>query len=137
MDADPPRFRGCLLSLLAAKFDLVKTAYLSSLSLCLVAQGSLCLVETECVLSGRHSAAAGPGVKKMVKAYLRYEHAAAFGVISSGCNVLYDASGKQLFTGALENIAIWNIRQGSLVSSSSSSCALCRHGEVTASTQEY
>lgn len=57
----------------------------------------------------------------MVKAYLRYEHAAAFGVISSGCNVLYDASGKQLFTGALENIAIWNLRQGSLVSSSRSS----------------
>jgi hypothetical protein len=51
----------------------------------------------------------------MVKAYLRYEHAGAFGVISSGCNVLYDASGKQLFTGALENIAAWNIRQGSQV----------------------
>jgi hypothetical protein len=51
----------------------------------------------------------------MVKAYLRYEHAGAFGVISSGCNVLYDASGRQLYTGALENIAAWNIRQGSQV----------------------
>lgn len=51
----------------------------------------------------------------MVKAYLRYEHAGAFGVISSGCNVLYDSSGKQLFTGALENITAWNIRQGSQV----------------------
>lgn len=56
-----------------------------------------------------------PPAAKMVKAYLRYEHAAAFGVISSGCNVLYDASGKHLYTGALENIAVWNIRQGSLV----------------------
>lgn len=53
--------------------------------------------------------------KKMVKAYLRYEHTGAFGVVSSGCNVVYDASGKQLFTGALENIAAWNIRQGTQV----------------------
>lgn len=51
----------------------------------------------------------------MVKAYLRYEHSAAFGVISSSANVLYDASGKQLVTGALENIALWNVRQGSQV----------------------
>jgi hypothetical protein len=56
----------------------------------------------------------------MVKAYLRYEHAGAFGVISSGCNVLYDESGRQLFTGALENIAAWNIRQGSQVGAPSS-----------------
>jgi hypothetical protein len=52
----------------------------------------------------------------MVKAYLRYEHAGAYGVISSGCNVLFDSTGKQLFTGALESIAAWNIRQGSQVS---------------------
>eukprot|EP00775_Hariotina_reticulata_P013414 gene13414-13542_t len=32
----------------------------------------------------------------MVKAYLRYEHAGAFGVISSNANVVYDASGKQV-----------------------------------------
>eukprot|EP00879_Flechtneria_rotunda_P014523 GHRR01015177.1.p1 GENE.GHRR01015177.1~~GHRR01015177.1.p1 ORF type:complete len:678 (+),score=232.06 GHRR01015177.1:75-2036(+) len=53
----------------------------------------------------------------MVKAYLRYEHSGAFGVISSSANILYDASGKQLFTGALENILLWNIRQGSQVAS--------------------
>lgn len=51
----------------------------------------------------------------MVKAYLRYEHSGVFGVISSNSNVLYDASGKQVITGALENIAFWNIRQGTQV----------------------
>jgi hypothetical protein len=52
----------------------------------------------------------------MVKAYLRYEHAGAFGVISSNANVVYDASGKQVISGALESISFWNIRQGSQVS---------------------
>jgi hypothetical protein len=51
----------------------------------------------------------------MVKAYLRYEHSGVFGVISSNSNVLYDASGKQVITGALENIALWNVRQGTQV----------------------
>lgn len=52
----------------------------------------------------------------MVKAYLRYEHSGAFGVISSGsCNILFDAAGKQVFTGALESISAWSIRQGTQV----------------------
>jgi hypothetical protein len=51
----------------------------------------------------------------MVKAYLRYEHSGVFGVISSNSNVLYDATGKQVITGALENIALWNVRQGTQV----------------------
>ena len=52
----------------------------------------------------------------MVKAYRRYEHNESFGVISSAANVLFDASGKQLLTGALEAIAVWNVRQGTKVS---------------------
>lgn len=52
----------------------------------------------------------------MVKAYLRYEHDGSFGVITSGANPCYDASGKLLITSALENVAVWNLKQGSLVS---------------------
>lgn len=53
---------------------------------------------------------------KMVKAYLRYERAGAFGVVSSGPAPCYDASGRLLVTAALENLAVWNVKQGSLVS---------------------
>ena len=52
----------------------------------------------------------------MVKAYLRYEFTGAFGVISSNAAPQYDASGKTLFTGSLENVSVWNIKQGNLVS---------------------
>lgn len=49
----------------------------------------------------------------MVKAYLRYEPAAAFGVIASvGSNIAYDSSGKHLLAPALENLALWHVRQG-------------------------
>mmetsp|Transcript_32735 Transcript_32735/g.72312 ORF Transcript_32735/g.72312 Transcript_32735/m.72312 type:complete len:987 (-) Transcript_32735:326-3286(-) len=51
----------------------------------------------------------------MVKAYLRYEFAAAYGVITSNSNPVYDASGTQLLTSSLENISLWNLKQGSLV----------------------
>ncbi|KXZ47023.1 hypothetical protein GPECTOR_38g260 [Gonium pectorale] len=51
----------------------------------------------------------------MVKAYLRYEFSAAFGVITSAANPAYDASGKLLFTSSLESISVWNAKQGSLV----------------------
>ncbi len=51
----------------------------------------------------------------MVKAYLRYEHAAAFGIIASNANIVYDHSGKLLISAALENINVWNARQGTLV----------------------
>lgn len=52
----------------------------------------------------------------MVKAYLRYEQGGSFGVITSGANPCYDASGKLLITSALENVLVWNLKQGSLVS---------------------
>ncbi|PON49000.1 Guanine nucleotide-binding protein, beta subunit [Parasponia andersonii] len=49
----------------------------------------------------------------MVKAYLRYEPAAVFGVIASvGSNIAYDSSGKHLLTPALEKVGVWHVRQG-------------------------
>lgn len=51
----------------------------------------------------------------MVKAYLRYELSSAFGVITSGANILHDIAGKHVITAALENVAVWNIKQGTLV----------------------
>ncbi|PSS04617.1 WD repeat-containing protein [Actinidia chinensis var. chinensis] len=49
----------------------------------------------------------------MVKAYLRYDQAAAFGVIASvDSNIAYDSSGKHLLAPALEKIGVWHVRQG-------------------------
>ncbi|KAI8563256.1 hypothetical protein RHMOL_Rhmol03G0098700 [Rhododendron molle] len=49
----------------------------------------------------------------MVKAYLRYEPAAAFGVIASvDSNIAFDSSGKHLLAPALENVGVWHVRQG-------------------------
>ncbi|KAF5747856.1 WD repeat-containing protein 3 [Tripterygium wilfordii] len=49
----------------------------------------------------------------MVKSYLRYEPAAAFGVITSvDANISYDCSGKHLLAPALEKIGVWHVRQG-------------------------
>ena len=51
----------------------------------------------------------------MVKAYLRYDLASTFGVVASNSNVVYDHSGKLIITASLENITIWNVKQGTLV----------------------
>lgn len=51
----------------------------------------------------------------MVKAYLRYELSNTFGVINSSANLVYDHTGKQVVSAALENINVWNARQGTLV----------------------
>ncbi|XP_071700962.1 uncharacterized protein [Rutidosis leptorrhynchoides] len=49
----------------------------------------------------------------MVKSYLRYEPATAFGVISSPeSNITYDTTGKHLLAPALEKIGVWQVRQG-------------------------
>ncbi|CDP15296.1 unnamed protein product [Coffea canephora] len=49
----------------------------------------------------------------MVKAYLRYEPAASFGVIVSGdSNIAYDSTGKLLLAAALEKVGVWHVRQG-------------------------
>ncbi len=52
----------------------------------------------------------------MVKAYLRYELSTTFGVVTSNSALVHDNSGKFVITAALENVAVWNIRQGTLVS---------------------
>ena len=52
----------------------------------------------------------------MVKAYLRYELASTFGVITSNSNIVHSPSGKQLITAALENVLCWNLKQGIQVS---------------------
>ncbi len=49
-----------------------------------------------------------------MKAYLRYEPAATFGVVASSA-VEFDATGKQVLSAALENVAVWSIKQGALV----------------------
>lgn len=49
----------------------------------------------------------------MVKAYLRYEHKAVWGLVASlEPNVCFDYSGKLLIAGALENLMVWNVKQG-------------------------
>ncbi|KAK1429457.1 hypothetical protein QVD17_11666 [Tagetes erecta] len=49
----------------------------------------------------------------MVKSYLRYEPATAFGVIASvDSNICYDNSGKHLLAPALEKVGVWHVRQG-------------------------
>ncbi|KAG0623863.1 hypothetical protein M758_3G207300 [Ceratodon purpureus] len=52
----------------------------------------------------------------MVKAYLRYEEGAAFGLVASGeARVCFDRSGKLLLAGALEQFLVWNVKQGRCV----------------------
>lgn len=49
----------------------------------------------------------------MVKAYLRYEPAAAFGVIVSvESNIIFDSSGTYLLAPALEKVGVWHVRKG-------------------------
>jgi U3 small nucleolar RNA-associated protein 12 len=50
----------------------------------------------------------------MVKAYLRYEQASpVLGlVVSADSNVSFDRSAKLLLAGALENLMVWNLKQG-------------------------
>lgn len=53
----------------------------------------------------------------MLKSYLRFEPKESFGVISSPrCNVAFDPTGNIVYTGANQEICVWNLRQASLVS---------------------
>ncbi|ORX92914.1 Utp12-domain-containing protein [Basidiobolus meristosporus CBS 931.73] len=53
----------------------------------------------------------------MVKAYLRYEPQAAFGVItSSTSNAVFDAEGKFAVAPALEDVIVWDLKKGIQVS---------------------
>jgi hypothetical protein len=52
-----------------------------------------------------------------MKSYLRYEPKDQFGVITSPqCNVQYDYTGNLAFTGAIQDVCAWNLRQASQVS---------------------
>jgi hypothetical protein len=49
----------------------------------------------------------------MVKAYLRYEAQATFGIIaSSTANIVYDHSGKIAIAPALEEVILWDLKKG-------------------------
>jgi hypothetical protein len=50
--------------------------------------------------------------RSMVKAYLRYEFEGAFGVVTSGARSCFDVSGKLFITSALDNVIVWNVKQG-------------------------
>lgn len=52
----------------------------------------------------------------MVKAYLRYEPTASFGVINSTLsNIIYDATGKLAIAPALEQVILWDLKKGTKV----------------------
>ncbi|KAI9266512.1 WD40-repeat-containing domain protein [Phascolomyces articulosus] len=52
----------------------------------------------------------------MVKAYLRYEPLAGFGVIASTqSNITYDHTGKLAITPALEDVLLWDLKKGTQV----------------------
>lgn len=54
----------------------------------------------------------------MMKSYLRYEPDKSFGIIASvHSNVTYDWSGNLVLSGSGENVSVWNVRQGALISS--------------------
>ena len=51
----------------------------------------------------------------MVKAYLRYELADTWGVISSRSSTCFDSTGKYFFASSLERVAVWDVKQAVLV----------------------
>ena len=51
----------------------------------------------------------------MVKAYLRYELADTWGVITSRSGVCHAKNGKCLFAASLERVAVWDVKQAVLV----------------------
>lgn len=54
----------------------------------------------------------------MNKTYLRYELSDTFGVVASPqSNVVYDTTGNLAISAALHDVAVWNLRQCSLVRS--------------------
>lgn len=59
-------------------------------------------------------ARSAPGA--MNKTYLRYELSETFGVIASPqSNAVYDSTGNLAISAALHEVAVWNLRQCSLV----------------------
>lgn len=55
-------------------------------------------------------------VVRMNKTYLRYELSETFGVVASPqSNAVYDSTGNLAISAALHDVAVWNLRQCSLV----------------------
>lgn len=84
----------------------------------------------------------------MVKAYLRYEQAGAWGVVSSAGGCAFDTTGRLLATACLENVGVWSIKQGAQVRAccGSRECShsrivtrahLCWSGQVAPATSEH
>ncbi|CAM9221880.1 unnamed protein product, partial [Choristocarpus tenellus] len=68
----------------------------------------------------------------MNKTYLRYELTDTFGVISSPqSNAVFDSSGQLAISAALHEVAVWNLRQGTLVRVLSPEGDLAIKGQVT------
>lgn len=69
-----------------------------------------------------------------MKAYLRYELTSSWGVVCSNSNVVYDRSGRYLITSSLENVSLWNVKQGLLVSGQLQrlACGDGRHARMAA-----
>jgi hypothetical protein len=57
------------------------------------------------------------GYCKRMKSYFRYVPYETIGIIASpDCNAIFDHTGKLAFTGGVQGINVWNLRQASLVS---------------------
>jgi U3 small nucleolar RNA-associated protein 12 len=68
----------------------------------------------------------------MVKAYLRYEALASFGVVASTLsNICYDKTGKLAIAPALEEVLVWDLRKGVQVRHRSFRTALYAHTWVS------
>ena len=50
-----------------------------------------------------------------MKAYLRYELADTWGVITSRSDICHAKNGKSLFAASLERVAVWDVKQAVLV----------------------
>jgi hypothetical protein len=51
-----------------------------------------------------------------MKSYFRYSPSQNLGIISSpDCNAIFDTTGKLAFTGAVQGLSVWNLRQASQV----------------------
>ena len=72
----------------------------------------------------------------MVRSYFRYEHKASFGVIASHrSNALFTRSADLALAAALEDVAVWNLRQGVQVGTLRAAAQTAGGAEVTAIAQ--
>lgn len=52
-----------------------------------------------------------------MKSYYRYRPSEVVGVITTpDCKAVYDHTGKLVFTSKIQEVGVWNVRQGNLVS---------------------